>query len=342
MGYTSMAQIGTDGGAAARLRRPSPEQGSPSRTRTQAPSAVMMVRPHRFRPNQQTAADNHFQTEPDASRSVIAQRAYDEVTRMVEQLRGRGVDVLLLEDEGTTTPDSVFPNNWITTHPTGLLATFPMYAENRRLERRADALELLQERFHVYDTVDLSAAELEGEALEGTGVMIFDHLEMLAYACRSKRLSSRLFDEFCELAGYTPILFDATDSDGVPVYHTNVMMALGTDLAVIGASMIRDGSERRAVLGQLRDTGREVVELTEEQIGSFAGNCLEVQGADGRLLVMSRTGVDSLSRAQRDRIESRVELLPVDVHTLELAGGSARCMLAGIHLEPRQVHTPRA
>lgn len=300
----------------------------------QAPAAVLMVRPHHFRANLEECADNRFMSAPVTSAPEHARRAFDEVTAMAEGLRGLGVAVELVEDRGTATPDSVFPNNWFTTHADGTVVTYPMMAPTRRLERRHDVLTLLQERYEVTRRLDLSPAELAGHHLEGTGVLVLDHVNHVAYVGRSDRTDEVVLQRFCTELGYWPVVFDTADRAGAPIYHTNVLMNVGADLALIGTPVLAD-RDRRHVLGALRDTGHEVVELAEEQLEEFAGNALEVQGAHSRHLVMSARGVRALTTAQRDAIERHVPLHAVDIPTIEHAGGSARCMLAGIHLAPR-------
>ncbi|ASK66324.1 amidinotransferase [Brachybacterium avium] len=302
----------------------------------QAPSHVVLVRPHHFHPNPQTAADNAFQHLLDAPAAEIASRAAAEVTGLAEVLDTAGVGVTVIDDEGTTTPDSVFPNNWLSTHGDGTLALYPMYAVNRRTERRDDVVEHLREHFAVHRVIDYSGAEQENRFLEGTGAMVLDHVARIAYACRSRRADPDLFRAACADLGYQPVLFDASDAAGVPVYHTNVLMSVGTEVALIGAEMIRDSARRDQVLDSLRVGGREVVELSEAQVHGFLGNCLEVLGRQGRFLVMSTQAATQLTPTQRRRIERSSPILTVPVPTIEAAGGSVRCMLAGIHLSPRQ------
>ncbi|ATG52875.1 amidinotransferase [Brachybacterium vulturis] len=302
----------------------------------QAPAHVVLVRPHHFRPNPLTAADNAFQHLLDAPAEEIAQRAAAEVTGLAEVLDAAGVGVTVVDDEGTATPDSVFPNNWLSTHADGTLALYPMYAVNRRTERRGDLVEHLREHFAVHRVLDYSGAEQEGRFLEGTGAMVLDHVARIAYACRSRRADPDLFRAACADLGYEPVLFDASDAAGVPVYHTNVLMSVGTEVALVGAEMIRDAGLRGQVLDSLRGSGREVVELAEDQVHGFLGNCLEVQGREGRLLVMSARAAGQLTPGQRRRIERSCRILAAPVPTIEAAGGSVRCMLAGIHLPPRQ------
>jgi hypothetical protein len=300
----------------------------------QSPSAVVMVRPHHFTVNEQTAQDNRFQA-ACVDRLDISEKAYREITAAAETLRHHGVTVHLFEDVGTTTPDSVFPNNWFSTHAGGQVAVYPMKAHNRRLERRFDIIEMLKSNYRVLEVVDYSGLEPDGLFLEGTGAMVFDHIDRVAYAVRSDRTDPIVLERFCTKFGFEPMAFDACDAQGVPVYHTNVLMCIGTDFAMVGTQMMSDHSRRDEILARLRNSGRYVVELRNNQIGKFAGNALELQGNDGRLLVMSTTASASLSEAQRGVIKERAKIVPLDIPTIEMAGGSVRCTLAGIHLAPR-------
>ena len=327
---TGTARLGTRGaGTAVRATSWRAERGVPAPA---GPAAVLMVRPHRFRVNPETAADNAFQ------RSVVddeglAARAYQESTRLAEELTEAGVAVELIEDELGLSPDSVFPNNWFTTHPDGRIVLCPMFAPNRRQERRDDVVTQLRARFQVSEVLDLSAAEQRGEFLEGTGSVVIDQERRLAYACRSNRLSPGLFRQYCRLLGLKPVQFDAVDSRGTPVFHTNIMLSVGPNVVLIGAEMIRERSQRDWLLGSLRDSGRTVVELTEEQVTRFAGNALELSGAEGPLLAMSATALAALRPDQVEAISGTTRILTADVSTIEASGGSVRCMLAGIHLE---------
>jgi len=301
-----------------------------------APSAVVMVRPHRFRPNPETEADNTFQARGDADRSdVISRSAYREVTEAVERLRAHGVDVHLFEDDADATPDSVFPNNWFSTHAGGHVAIYPMYNPSRRLERRWDVIEMLKREYRVQDVIDYSGLAEDGVFLEGTGAMVLDHVSRLAFVCRSNRADPVALERFCTNFGFEPMAFDAIDEDGNTVYHTNVLMCVASDFVLIGSSMIRDEARRAQVLDRLGARGRTVIELSPEQVHDFAGNAIELTGADGRLLAMSARGVASLTDEQRAAIEASCTLVPLDVPTIELAGGSVRCMLAGVHLDMR-------
>lgn len=282
-----------------------------------------------------TETDNRFQSRPATDTVPVAQRAFDEVTEVARALREIGVGVTVFEDPTIETPDSVFPNNWFTTHHDGTVVVFPMHAPNRRAERRQDILDHLRASGRVCRVIDYSASEADDRYLEGTGAMVLDHLERVAYVCRSQRASPEVLDRFCADLGYRPVIFDATDRDGVPVYHTNVLMSVGTHVAVVGTEMIRDPHERRWVVESLEASGRRVVELTEEQIHRFAGNCMEVSGAEGPALIMSATAQSSLTDAQVSALAEVVAVTSVDVSTIESAGGSIRCMIAGNHLRSR-------
>ncbi|SEP82526.1 hypothetical protein SAMN05216548_101578 [Faunimonas pinastri] len=302
----------------------------------QAPAGVVMIRPHHFTPNPETAADNVFQTSDGLRTSrEISEAAYREVTVMAERLRDAGVAVHLFEDEGTSTPDSVFPNNWFSTHAGGHVAVYPMFNRNRRGERRADIIEMLKARYRVQDVIDYSGLEPDNVFLEGTGAMVLDHIGRVAYAARSNRTNEVALERFCTHFNFEPMLFDAADADGRQIYHTNVIMCVGTDLALVGLDAIVNPARRNEVRERLEETGRRVVALSHRQIAEFAGNALELRGARGRFLAISSRACRSLSAAERGEIEAVTPLLPLDVPTIELAGGSVRCMLAGIHLAPR-------
>ncbi|WP_417365621.1 citrulline utilization hydrolase CtlX [Glutamicibacter arilaitensis] len=304
----------------------------------QAPSAVILIRPHRFSPNPQTALDNAFQSPAEAlDAQLVADAARDEVTALATALESSGITVHLFDDFAAGRPDSVFPNNWLSTHAGGHVALFPMYAPNRRTERRGDIVELLKSNYRVQDVIDYSGLELDNVFLEGTGAMVLDHLGRVAYTAKSRRADPVALERFCTNFGYEPMAFEAADAAGTAVYHTNVMMAVGTDFALVGLSLISCAARRQEVADRLAGTGRDVIELSAEQVAKFAGNAIELQGPAGRLLVLSRTAFDSLTQVQIAVIERSCTLLPVDVPTIELAGGSVRCMIAGIHLERRPV-----
>ncbi|MBC7938612.1 MAG: amidinotransferase [Chitinophagaceae bacterium] len=306
-------------------------------TSIQAPSAVVMVRPLCFHPNPQTASDNAFQR-TDASRETadLALAASEEVMQAAATLRGHGVRVQLFEDDGSRdTPDSVFPNNWFSTHPGGHVAVYPMHSPNRRRERRADVIELLKRDYRVQDVIDYSGLEQDAMFLEGTGAMVLDHLFRVAYTARSNRADAVALERFCTHFNFEPVAFDTADEKGRPLYHTNVMMCVATAFAMVGLDLISDPKRRHEVRARLEESGREVIALDARQIGEFAGNALELTGSHGRLLAMSTRAEASLEPKQRRLIELTSTIVALSVPTIELAGGSVRCMLAGIHLARR-------
>lgn len=295
-----------------------------------------MVRPHRFHPNPDTAADNAFQSQTAQAPEAIARLAHAEVTAAAARLQAAGVRVHLFEDLGERdTPDAVFPNNWFSTHAGGHVAIYPMFAESRRRERRTDVIEMLKAEYRVQDVIDYSGLEPDGMFLEGTGAMVLDHIARVAYTAQSNRADPVALERFCTHFNYEPMAFATADAQGLPCYHTNVMLCVGTDFALGGFHLIRDPARRQAVRERLAESGRAVIELSAQQIGAFAGNALELTGAQGRVLALSARAAASLSAEQKAVIERSATLLPLDVPTIELAGGSVRCMLAGIHLARR-------
>ncbi|MET0780833.1 MAG: citrulline utilization hydrolase CtlX [Microbacterium sp.] len=304
----------------------------------QAPSSVILIRPSRFRPNPETAVDNAFQApETGVDPAELGRRAYDEVTAVAGALEAEGVTVHLFDDEEHTRPDSVFPNNWLSTHAGGHVALFPMFAASRRGERRTDVVEMLKAGYRVQTVTDYSGLEPDGVFLEGTGAMVLDNEARIAYVARSNRADPVALERFCTDFGYEPIAFDATDEYGVPVYHTNVMMCVATDFVLVGLDLITVEARRREVAERLRGRRRSLIALSHSQVREFAGNAIELEGADGRILALSQRALDSLTDDQRTIIERSCTLLPLSIPTIELAGGSVRCMIAGIHLEERRV-----
>jgi len=296
-----------------------------------------MIRPHRFLSNPETAFDNAFQKH-DAHRTAkqTAEDAYREVSEAAERLEKEGVRVHIFEDRGEKeTPDSVFPNNWFSTHPGGHVAVYPMYAPSRRRERRYDILEMLKAEYRVQDIIDYSCLEYDNIFLEGTGAMVLDHIDRVAYTARSNRADAIALERFCTHFNFEPMAFDAVDSHGHQVYHTNVIMCIGTDFAMAGFEMMSDKSRRDEIYDRLQGMGRQVIELTNHQIDEFAGNAIELYAKDRRILAMSTRAVAALHPEQRKVIEKSVEIVPLAVPTIELAGGSVRCMLAGVHLTRR-------
>ncbi len=299
----------------------------------QAPKSVVMIRPHYFRPNPETANDNSFQTNNSAiDAKELSKRAFDEVSNAAKTLENYGIVVHLFDDETTVTPDSVFPNNWFSTHHNGDIGVYPMYCHNRRAERRADIIDFLSSTYKVSRVVDYSDFELKELYLEGTGSMVLDHTNRIAYAVKSNRMDITALGHFCRDFGYQGVAFDAFDKKGVSVYHTNVFMCVATDFVLIALDMIKDKTERKAIVNTIEASGKIVITLSEEQIEQFAGNAIEVESEKGQFLVMSQTGVNALQREQVAMIEEFVDIIAIDVSTVELAGGSIRCMIAGIHL----------
>ncbi|MBW7921017.1 MAG: amidinotransferase [Rubellimicrobium sp.] len=307
-----------------------------SRYSAQAPASVVMIRPHWFTPNPATVADNSFQAPADGcSPRAVALAAHDEVTKAAERLEGAGVTVHLFEDEGDQTPDSVFPNNWFSTHSGGHVAIYPMYSPSRRPERRPDIIEMLKRAYRVQDVIDYSGLEQDGIYLEGTGAMVLDHIVRVAYVTRSRRADEVALERFCTHFNFEPMMFSAADRQGQPIYHTNVLMCIGTHFAMAGLDAIPDAGRRAEIAARLREPGRDVIALDMDQIESFAGNAIELQGREGAVLALSERALASLRPDQIVVIERHATILPLAVPTIELAGGSVRCMLAGVHLARR-------
>ncbi|MEI6156530.1 MAG: arginine deiminase-related protein [bacterium] len=311
---------------------------------SQAPYAVLMIRPRTFQPNPETAVDNAFQSAGVADvteRQTVAAQAQIEVASVAAALRGEGVGVVMFEDrEGIDTPDSVFPNNWISTHDDGRVVLYPMAAPSRRRERRGDVVEGLRERYTVSQLLDLSPVELEGRYLEGTGALVLDHVHRIAYMARSGRANEAVLDQWCEAMGYTAEVFNTADQSGQPIYHTNVVLSIATNFVVAGLNNIPDPTERARIAARLGETGRDVIEIDRGQVAEFAGNGLELTGGRGRLFVLSTRALAALRPDQIAAIETSARILAIGIPTIERSGGSVRCMLAGIHLPPRQPDAP--
>ncbi len=311
-------------------------------TESQLASSVMMVRPARFESNPQTAASNRFQGRTQASPAEQHAEALAEFDALAERLREAGIEVVVVQDTPEPhTPDAIFPNNWVSFHADGRVVLYPMEAENRRLERRLDAIEQLDLElgFIVSEIVDLSHHEAHGHFLEGTGSMVLDRAHHIAYACLSSRTQLDALGDFAQRMDYEVIAFDAVDRDGVPIYHTNVLMNVGESLAVICDAAIPRDDQREAVLGRLRDTGHAVVSLSYDQLDAFAGNMLELKTASGeRVIAMSTQAHDSLEPEQLDTLRANGGIITSPIDNIESsAGGSVRCMLAEIHLPRRSV-----
>lgn len=306
---------------------------------TQITDSILMVRPAQFRMNEQTAVNNYFQERLDIQQDIITGKAQKEFDDFVAILRGVGVNVIVFQDDLIPdTPDSIFPNNWISTHGDGTVALYPIFAENRRLERREEVCELLDSQgFNISEIVDFTSFEEDKQYLEGTGSVILDRVHEKAYCALSARADEDLFIYFCEEMEYTPVLFTANqtvDGERKPIYHTNVMMCVGTDFAIICLDSIDDKKERKNVVKHLKEDGKEIIEITESQLHQFAGNMLQVQNKEGKTyLVMSATAHKSLTVDQISNIERYTTILSSDLNTIETCGGgSARCMMAEVFL----------
>lgn len=301
-------------------------------------TTILMVRPAAFGFNEETAANNYFQTNPGIGKEVLQQKALAEFDNMVQLLRNEEVDVLVIDDtKEPPKPDALFPNNWLSTSPNGTVSVFPMYAPNRRAEKRDDILQQLARHFVVKDVQDWSEYEAEGRFLEGTGSMVIDHDNKMIYAAVSERTNLSVLEKYAATNNYQAIVFLATDKNGQPVYHTNVMMALGPAFCVLCEEAIEEEWELIAVRQLLESTGYTIIAITREQMHAFAGNMLEVKNKKAEnVLVLSQTAFDSLRKEQKQMLEAFAQLLPVPVLTIEqVEGGSVRCMMAEIFLEKR-------
>jgi len=306
----------------------------------QTTNTILMVRPTSFRANEQTAVNNHYQKEMnDVSQTTLELQAQQEFDAFVEKLRGIGVNVVVFDaKDGLDTPDSHFPNNWISFHENGIVGLYPMFAENRRSERREAVLDQLESKgFTIKSIVDYTSAEEENLFLEGTGSLLLDRVNRKAYCALSQRADEELFIEFCEDFEFTPIVFTANqtvDGKRTPIYHTNVMMCLGETFAVICLASIDDKKERKNVIKHLKEDGKEIIDITEKQVNSFAGNMLQVKGKDDkRYLIMSQAAYDSLTPSQIKILEKHTEILSSSLNIIEACGGgSARCMMAEVFL----------
>ena len=301
-------------------------------------SNILMIRPASFRMNEETAVNNYFQSETQLDPRMVVGAAQREFDEFVALLRAKGVDVIVVEDiKENDTPDALFPNNWISMHEDGKVGLYPMFAENRRRERREDILDVLEENgFEISEVIDYSSAEEEEVFLEGTGSLILDRENGIAYCALSDRADEELLIEFCEDFEYTPIIFGAyqsADNKRLPIYHTNVMMCVADRFAVICLDSIDDKKERKAVKEQLKSNGKTIVTITEKQMHEFAGNMLQVKAKNGPALVMSDRAYRSLQPDQIKILESFGSIIHPKLDVIETCGGgSARCMMAEIFL----------
>ena len=307
---------------------------------SQTTNTILMIRPVNFRMNEQTAVNNYYQHEIEGTlATTINAKAQKEFDDYVDKLRSFGIEVIVISDNvDFDTPDSIFPNNWISFHNNGTVAIYPMFAENRRLERREDVLEQIEQHgFLINDIVDFTSAEEEEIFLEGTGSMILDRVNRKAYCALSPRADEELFIEFCEDFEYTPIVFTANqtvNNKREAIYHTNVMMCVAETFAIVCLSSIDDKKERKNVLKHLKEDGKKVIDITEQQVNNFAGNMLQVRGEnDERFLIMSQAAFNSLTQSQKAQINNHCKIISSSLDTIEACGGgSARCMMAEVFL----------
>ena len=301
----------------------------------QTTDTVLMIEPVAFGFNEQTAVNNYFQVQQEGN---VQDKALKEFNDFVEKLRAKDINVITIKDTlEPKTPDSIFPNNWVSFHADGKVVLYPMFAENRRLERRDDIINQIKEQFEVTEVIDYSGAEKDNFFLEGTGSMIFDHDNKLAYGSVSLRLDEGLFRKFCSDFGFQPVVFHSYQTAGeerLPIYHTNVMMCVADQFVVICLDCIDDESERNNVIETIKNSGKELIEISEDQMQNFAGNMLQVQNKSGeKFLVMSQSAYKSLNRDQVSAIEKYCEIIYSDLEVIETnGGGSARCMLAEVFL----------
>ena len=304
----------------------------------QVTDTILMIRPVSFRMNEETAVNNYFQEDIDLQNNSVNERAQAEFDSFVEKLREAGVNVIVESDDLLDdTPDSIFPNNWVSFHQNGDVAIYPMFAENRRKERRDEVfMRLEEEGFLIENIVDYTSAEDEDIFLEGTGSIVMDRVNRKAYCALSPRADEDLFIEFCEDFEYTPVIFTAyqtVEGERLPIYHTNVMMCMGEECCVICLDSIDDSKERKHVISQLKSDGKEIIAITEKQMHQFAGNMLQLKVEDKKFMVMSRAAHDSLNPGQLAVIEKENTIISSDLKIIETCGGgSARCMMAEVFL----------
>ncbi len=304
----------------------------------QTTSQILMIKPAHFGFNIETAQSNAFQNKPTEREEMIHQKAIQEFEAFAEALIAKGIEVYIFEDTShPIKPDAIFPNNWISFHADGTLIIYPMFAPNRRLERRLDLVESLKKSFHINKVLDWSECENQAKFLEGTGSVVFDHTNQIAYACLSPRTHKELVRELCKQLNYQMISFLAVDEQGQKIYHTNVMMCIGEQFAVICLESIPDEEERKMVSNTLSNSGHQIIEITLDQMKHFAGNMLCLNNQQGDIfLVLSGTAFNCLSHSQKEELNQYAELLPLDISTIEkIGGGSARCMIAELFLQKK-------
>ncbi len=302
----------------------------------QATNNILLIRPANFNFNSETAISNAFQQILIDSEDSIQKNVLNEFDAFAKQIASKGINVTVIDDTAfPPKPDAIFPNNWVSFHADGKVILYPICAANRRPERRMDIIETLKEKFIIKEVIDLSFYEKENRFLESTGSIIFDHENKIAYACLSPRTDKNIFIEVCALLQYKPIYFTSTDKNGQAIYHTNVMMCIGSRFCAICQESIKDLQEKETICNSLSNTGHQIIDISFEQTNNFAGNMLELStGDEHNILALSQTAYDSLHIEQKTILENLVELVPLTIDTIEtIGGGSARCMIAEIFLK---------
>lgn len=301
----------------------------------QSASAILMIRPASFFYNEQTGKSNHFQNQVYSNRTDLTELAQSEFDTFVSVLRQRQIRVKVIEDTLLPTkPDAVFPNNWISFHEDGQVVTYPMESLNRRSERRLEVIQDISESFEVKELIDLAFFENESIYLEGTGSLVLDRVNKIAYACLSPRTNLRVLDAFANKMGYQTIVFNAVDLKGRAIYHTNVMMSVGESFALICLDAVRDKEDRKSLIDSFEKTGKTIITISLEQMNAFAGNILEVNNSKGNsFIILSETANRSFNQSLLDTLKQFAELIPISIPTIEkVGGGSVRCMMAEVFL----------
>lgn len=296
-------------------------------------SRVLMIRPLHFVYNAETAVNNSFQVKGDQEN--LSQKAVAEFDALVEVLRNQGIEVTVVEDSPDPhTPDAIFPNNWISFHESGIYCLYPMFASNRRLERKGEVLDIIKNKFKYHRLIDFTGFESENRFLEGTGSMVLDRDQHIAYACLSPRTDLLVMEDFCKKLNYQPVVFHATDADGSAIYHTNVMMCVADRYVVICLASIQDPVEKGIVRDNIEASGKEIVEISLEQMNHFAGNMLQLENKlKEKILVMSTSAWKALDKDQKEKLGQFNRIVHASLQNIESnGGGSARCMIAEIHV----------
>jgi hypothetical protein len=296
------------------------------------PHTLLMLRPNNFGFNSETKFSNPFQNNIKEDKNVIKSIAQNEFDIMVKTLQNNDINVKIFADSENPLPDSVFMNNWISIFPDGKLVIYPMFTENRRRERRSLIIDEIIEKFDITGLIDLTHYENDNQFLEGTGSCVFDHINKLVFTCKSPRSNEKVFNELCDRVGYQGFYFNSVDLNGVPIYHTNVMMSIFKKQVIICADSIENNLEKNIVITALKNTGREIIYLTYNQLNNYTANSFEVTDIHGKSkIIMSRTAYSSLTEPQLIKLTTFSEIIPVNISIIErVGGGSARCMLTGV------------